>query len=192
VREAVAKLAQLGLVEIRPGGGAIVRAVDDANVAVLRHLLVVDGRPDLELLGEFFDVSELLLTALVRFALERGSDAELARAHALVDRMTDEAGGDDDYFAAVEELMQLVAEASRHRVLRLVRNGLREILQESRRGRPGRLRPPREALLPVADDLRRAIDARDADLAVVSARRLLRAGRERFLKRVEAHRAQAR
>ena len=40
VREAVAKLAQLGLVEIRHGGGAIVRPVEDANVEVLRHLLV--------------------------------------------------------------------------------------------------------------------------------------------------------
>jgi len=193
VREAVAKLAQLGLVEIRHGGGAMVRPVEDANVEVLRHLLGVGEAPDLALLGEFFDVSELLLTAMVRFAVARGSDDEMARAHALVDRMTDEAGGDDDYFAAVEELMQLVAEASRHRVLRLVRNGLREILnQEGRRGRRGRMRPPREALLPVADDLRRAIDARDGDAAVAAAQALLRAGRERFLKRVEAHRARAR
>lgn len=193
VREAVAKLAQLGLVEIRHGGGAMVRPVEDANVAVLRHLLVVDGEPDLRLMAEFFDVSELLLTSMVRFALERGSDEEMARAHALVDRMTDEAGGDDDYFAAIEELMQLVAEASRHRVLRLVRNGLREILnQEGRRGRRGRLRPPREALLPVADDLRRAIDLRDADAAIAAVQALLRTGRERFLKRVEARRARAR
>jgi DNA-binding FadR family transcriptional regulator len=193
VREAVAKLAQLGLVEIRRGGGAVVLPVEDANVEVLRHLLVLDGEPDLRLLGEFLDVSELLLTALVRFAIERGSDDEMARAHVLIDRMTDEAGGDDDYFAAVEELMQLVAEASHHLVLRLVRNGMRAILNdEGRRGRTGRLRPPRDAVLPVARDLHRAIDARDADAAVEAVRRLLHTGRERFLKRVEARRARAR
>jgi len=107
--------------------------------------------------------------------------------------MTDEAGGDDDYFAAVEELTQLVAEASHHLVLRLVRNGMRAILSdEGRRGRPGRLRPPRDAVLPVADDLHRAIDARDAEAAKAAVRRLVQAGRERFLKRVEARRARAR
>lgn len=193
VREAVAKLAQLGLVEIRHGGGATVRPVEDANVEVLRHLLVLDDQPDLRLLAEFMDVSELLLTSLVRFAIERGTDDELERAHALIDRMTDEAGGDDGYFEAIEELMQLVAEASHHLVLRLVRNGLRTILnEEGRRGRRGRLRPLREALLPVADDLHRAIDARDADAAVSAVQRLLHAGRERFLKRVEARRARVR
>jgi GntR family transcriptional repressor for pyruvate dehydrogenase complex len=193
VREAVARLAQLGLVEIRHGGGAIVRPVADANVEVLRHLLVLDGEPDLRLLGEFLDVSELLLTALVRFAVERATDAELTRAHELIERMTDPAGGDDEYFDAIEELMQLVAEASRHRVLRFVRNGLRAILNdEGRRGRAGRLRPPREELLPVARDLHRAIDDRDADAAVLAAQRLVRAGREQFLKRVEARRARAR
>ena len=193
VREAVARLAQLGLVEIRRGGGATVRPVADANVEVLRHLLVLDGAPDLRLLAEFLDVSELLLTSLVRFAVERASNEDLARAHTLIDRMTDAAGGDDEYFAAVEELMQLVAESSQHLVLRLVRNGLRAILNdEGRRGRVGRLRPPREALLPVANDLRRAIDARDADGAVLAVRRLLQAGRERFLKRVEARRARTR
>lgn len=193
VREAVARLAQLGLVEIRHGGGAIVRPVADASVEVLRHLLVLDGEPDLRLLGEFLEVSELLLTAMVRFAVARATDEELARAHELIERMTDPAGGDDEYFAAIEELVQLIAEASGHLVLRLVRNGLRAILNdEGRRGRAGRLRPPREELLPVASDLHRAIDERDADAAVLAAQRLVRAGREQFLKRVEARRARAR
>jgi DNA-binding FadR family transcriptional regulator len=167
--------------------------VADANVEVLRHLLVLDDEPDLQLLAEFMDVSELLVTSLVRFAIERASAEELARAHVLVDRMTAAAGGDDEYFAAVEALMQLAAEASGHLVLRLVRNGLRAILNdEGRRGRSGRLRPPREALLPVAKDLHRALDDRDPDAAVQAVRQLLRAGRERFLKRVEARRARPR
>lgn len=193
VREAVAKLAQLGLVEIRHGGGAIVRPVEDANVEVLRHLLVLDGEPDLRLLGEFVDVSEILVTSLVRFAVVRATDAELERALGLIDRMIDPAGGDAEYFEAVEALMQLIAEASRHLVLRLVRNGMRAILNdENRRGRRGRLRPAREDLIPIAADLRAAIEARDADAAVAAVQRLMQAGRERFLKRVEARRAKTR
>lgn len=192
VREAVAKLGQLGLVDIRHGGGATVRPLEDANVGILRHLLVAQGEPDLTLLAEFMDVTELLLTSLVRFAVERATDEELARARSLLDQMTDPGAGDEQYFDATEALMQLVTEASRHRVLRLVRNGLRTILSDEGRRRPGRLRPPREAVIPIARDLRAAIDARDADAAVAAAQALLRAGRERFLKRVEARRARAR
>lgn len=193
VREAVARLEQLGLVAIRHGGGATVRPLEDADLGILRHLLVLGDEPDLRLISEFMDVQELLLTSLLRFAIERASDEELARARVLLDRLTDPAGGDDDYFAATEELVQLVAEASRHLVLRLVRNGLRAILsEESRRGHRGRLRPPRETLVPIVRDLRAALDARDADAAVEAVRRLVRAGREHFLKRVEARRARTR
>jgi len=63
---------------------------------------------------------------------------------------------------------------------------------EGRRGRHGRLRPPRGALLPVADDLHRAIETRDVDAAVLAVHQLIHTGRERFLKRVEARRARAR
>ncbi len=190
VREAVAKLAQLGLVSIVHGGGATVRPVEDANLDVLRHLLVLKEEPDLELLSEFMDVHELLLISLLRFAVERATGEELARAHELLDRMTDPAGGDDQFFDATEALVQLMAEASGHLVLRLMRNGLRSIQNDvGRRGRRGRLRPPREAVIPIAKDLRTALDARDVDAAVDAVRRFVRAGREVFLKRVEARRA---
>jgi len=193
VREAVGRLASLGLVEIRRGGGAVVRAVEDANVEVLRHLLVLRDDPDPRLLAEFLDVSELLLTATVRFAVVRAGAEELARAHALLDCMTDPAAGDAEYFAAMEALVQLAAERSRHLALRLVRNGLRAIVDDGRRrGRGGPLRPSREDLLPVAEALHRALDARDADAAARAAGRLVHAGRERFLKRVEAKRARPR
>jgi DNA-binding FadR family transcriptional regulator len=193
VREAVAKLAQLGLVEIRHGGGATVRPLEDANLEILRHLLVLSDEPDLRLLGEFMDVQELLLASLVRLAIERATEAELERAHALLERMTDPAGGDAEYFDSTEALVQLIAEASRHLVLRLVRNGLRAILNdEGRRGHHGRLRPSRDALIPIVGDLHAAIDARDADAAVDAVRKLVHAGREQFLKRIEARRARTR
>ncbi len=190
VREAVAKLAQLGLVEIRHGGGAIVRPIEDANVEVLRHLLRLGPEPDLRLIGEFLDVSEVLLATTLRFAVERGSEDDLARAHALLDRMADPSGGDAEYLESMEALGQLMSEASQHLVLRLVRNGLRDILDDgASRPRRGRLRPAREDLLPVLADLRAALDARDADAASTAALRLIHGARERFLKRVEARRA---
>lgn len=184
VREAVAKLAQLGLVEVRHGGGATVMPVVDANLEVLRHLLVLDGKIDLKLVGEFLDMMELLLMAMVRFSIERASDAEIEHARELLDKMGEPGAGDAEFLDALEELVQLMAEASRHTVLRLVRNGFRAIIGGDAGRRPrGRIRPREEDVEAAIKELHTALDQRDAEAAVHGARQLMRAGREQFMRR---------
>jgi len=46
VREALKKLEQLRLIEIRRGGGARVSPVDEASLDVLGHLLALDDGPE--------------------------------------------------------------------------------------------------------------------------------------------------
>jgi GntR family transcriptional repressor for pyruvate dehydrogenase complex len=89
IREALKKLEQQRLIEIRPGGGARVVPVERASLDVLEHLLVVDGTPDPVLTAQCLDVLELLFTGAVRFAVERGSDEELAQARQLLRIMWD-------------------------------------------------------------------------------------------------------
>ena len=188
VREAVAVLAQLGLVESRRGGGGVVvRPLADASTLVLRHLMVLDGVPNVPIIGQFLDVLELLLEAAVGLAVERGSDAELAKARALLRQLLHPANGDAEYFATFEELLQLVSEASRHLVLQLVRNSFRSVLpDDQRRAFRARFRPRREDLEPLVRTFEAALDARDAASARESARLLVRAGRERILKQLES------
>jgi DNA-binding FadR family transcriptional regulator len=189
VREALKKLEQQHLIEIRPGGGARVTPVEEASLDVLEHLLVVDGTPDPVLTAQCLDVLELLFTGAVRFAVERGTDAELARARRLLRTMWDDATDEETYLGALDELTQLIHTASRNLVLQLVRNGIRSLF--SRRSELAQLRLPRTRIGASSRKLERALAERDAAAAQEGARQLVRANRERLLKAVEAERARA-
>lgn len=190
VREALKKLEQQRLIEIRPGGGARVVPVEEANLDVLEHLLVVDGAPDPVLTAQCLDVLELLLTGAVRFAVERGTDEELARARQLLRIMWDDGTDEETYLNALGELTQLIHTASRNLVLRLVRNGIRSLFE--RRSELAQLRLPRTRIGAISRKLEKALADRDAAAAQEAARELVRANRERLLKAVEAERARAR
>jgi GntR family transcriptional repressor for pyruvate dehydrogenase complex len=183
IREALKKLEQQRLIEIRPGGGARVAPLREASLDVLDHLLVVDGTPDALLTAQCLDVLELLLTGAVRFAVERASDEELTRARELVRDMSARATGEAAYLRGLDELTQLIHSASRNLVLQLVHNGLRNLF--SRRSELAQLRPPRAQLAAISKMLEKALAERDAPAAQEATRQLVRANRERLLKALE-------
>lgn len=186
VREALKTLEQLRLIEIRPGGGARVTPVEEASLDVLEHLLVVDGAPDPVLAAQCLDVLELLTTGAVRFAVERGSDRELARARELLRIMSARRTTNEGYLDAFNELIGLIHTASQNLVLQLVRNGIRSLFE--RRPELSQLRPPRAQLEAISQMLEVALAERDAAAAQEGARRLVRANRERLLKALETER----
>ena len=183
VREALKKLEHQRLIEIRPGGGARVIPVEEASLDVLEHLLVVDGTPDPVLTAQCLDVLELLFTGAVRFAVERGTDEELAQARKLLRIMWDSGTDEERYLEALGELTQLIHAASRNLVLQLVRNGIRSLFE--RRSELAQLRPPRAQLAAISKRLEKALAKRDAAAAQEATRQLVRANRERLLKAVE-------
>ena len=160
--------------------------MQEASLDILEHLLVVDGTPDPVLTAQCLDVLELLLTGAVRFAVERGSDEELAKARELLREMSVRATGETAYLHELDELTQLIHSASRNLVLQLVRNGLRSLFL--RRSELAQLRPPRAQLAAISKMLERALAERDAAAAQEATRQLMRANRERLLKAVEADR----
>jgi GntR family transcriptional repressor for pyruvate dehydrogenase complex len=187
VREALKKLEQQGLIEIRPGGGARVAPLEEASLDVLEHLLVVDGAPDPVLTAQCLDVFELLLTGAVRFAVERGTDEELARARELLRIMWAPKTDEETYVDALNELMELIHTASRNLVLQLVRKGIRMLFE--RRSELAQLQPPREPLGAISRMLERALSERDAVAAQDATTQLVRVNREHLLKSIEAQRA---
>ena len=189
VREALKKLEQQRLIEIRPGGGARVTPVQEASLDILEHLLVMDGAPDPVLTAQCLDVLELLLTGAVRFAVERGSDEELARARELLREMSARATGEAAYLHELDELTQLIHSASRNLVLQLVRNGLRSLFL--RRSELAQLRPPPAQLAAISKMLGQALAQCDAAAAQEATRQLMRANRERMLKAVEMEQTEA-
>jgi GntR family transcriptional repressor for pyruvate dehydrogenase complex len=182
-REALKLLAQQRLIEIKPGGARVI-PVHRASLDVLAHVLQRSDGPDPALMAQLLDVHELLLAGAGRLAVERASEAELARAIELLDALVDEGNADEDYLRTIAALIVLIADASHNLVLRMVGNGLHTILATVvpvlRRLRPpvARVRPPVEAI-------RKAIESRDPDAADQGIRALLRLQRAYVLERLE-------
>ena len=185
VREALRSLEQLGLVSIRRGGGATVRALREASLEVVPHLLVVDGRLDRALLEQVLDVHELLVAGAARLAVERADDDARLRAHELLGRLADPAASDDAFLDAATALLDLIVEASGNLVLALARRAVNPLFEPRFREVRKRFRPEPARLAPLAAGLDAAIDARDPDAAEDRVRRLLRLHRAPALDALE-------
>ncbi|HEX2679165.1 MAG TPA: GntR family transcriptional regulator [Polyangiales bacterium] len=174
-REALKKLEQLGMVTIRRGGGARVVPLEEAGLGVLRHVLG-GAAPKREIVSQWLDVHELVISGAARFAMERGTPEEIAQAKRLLRRLCDISLSNEQHVVVVDELTDLIARASRNVVLRMVRDGLTSTAKR-RDDKRKLMRAPRKLLLPIVRDIERAMDARDADAAEASVRRLLRENR---------------
>jgi len=181
-REALKILAQQRLIEIRPGGARVI-PVHRASLDVLGHMLEQGADP--ALMGQLLDVHELLLAGAVRLAVERGDDADLARAIELLDRAADPRIEEAEYLRVMAALIELIADASRNLVLRMVGNGLLVILA-SVVPLLQRLRPAPEVLAPALSSVRGALVARDPVAAEQAIRAFLRLQRENVLKGLDA------
>jgi GntR family transcriptional regulator, transcriptional repressor for pyruvate dehydrogenase complex len=175
VREALKKLEQLGMIVIRPGGGARVVPMQQAGLGVLRHALG-GGAPDRDLVSQWRDVREIVVAGAARFAVERATAEEFAEANRLLRRLVATATRDEDFVATGDRLVALIAEASRNVVLQMVTNGLTAAAQRHGQARH-KMRPSRKELLPVVGDIERAMDRRDPVGAAEGVVRLLRMNR---------------
>ena len=189
VREALKRLEQLGLVAIRRGGGTRVAPLHDASLDVIGHMLEMHDLPDPELVSQLLDVRESLLVGSARFAVERASADQIERARELLQRIGSPSTGDTEYLTAFADILQLMAEASRNLVLRIITRSLRMQFLQRLPGDRDTLRPPREVLVPVADRLEQALAARDAVATETCVRELLRVHAEHVMKALERERS---
>lgn len=179
-REALKILARQRLVDVQPGG-CRVQPLHRASIDVLEDVLRREERPDPALVAQLFDVHELLLTGAVRLAVERGSEAERARALALLDAARDPGLPEAEYLRTLAELVELIAQASRNLVLRMVGNELLAVVGTVV-ALIHRFRPPHAELEPALARTHEALVQRDPDGAEQGIRSLVRLNREFALK----------
>jgi GntR family transcriptional repressor for pyruvate dehydrogenase complex len=176
VREALKKLEQVGMIAIRPGGGARVVPLEKAGLGVLRHVLGSET-PNRDLLAQWLDVHELVMSGAARLAVERGTEQEFATAKGLLRRLIAPSTTEVEFVTAGDQLTELIAVASRNVVLQMVRNGLTAVAQRRPDTRK-KLHASRKTILPIVRDIERAMDERDPDAAERGVRRLLRTNRD--------------
>jgi len=130
VREAVKRLEQLGLVEVRHGDAMRVRDWKaEGGLDVIVHLLFAAGRLDRATLAAVLEARRLMLAEAARLAAERRTGEQAARLDAIAQRI---AGADDAGAAQLLDLefMTELVEASQNVVFVLVLNTVRRLYLE--------------------------------------------------------------
>ncbi len=123
IREALGRLEQLRLIDIRHGDGA--RVLDWRRSGGLEALLL-HGGAGASVLGDVFEARRLLLVEAARLAAERRSDEQ---ARSLLELAGAVARAEDDGAALLAdwEFMAALVEAAGNLVFQLVMNTVREL-----------------------------------------------------------------
>jgi GntR family transcriptional repressor for pyruvate dehydrogenase complex len=130
VREAVKRLEQLRLVEVRHGDAMRVRDWrEHSGLDVVAHVLFRAGGLDRDTLGSLLEARRLMLAESARLAAERRSEEHAARLRELADRIAvapDAAAAQALDFAFMTELV----EAAGNVVFVLILNSIRQLYFE--------------------------------------------------------------
>lgn len=124
VREALTQLEQLGLIHTQPGG-ARVKSVNDASLAVLGPLMALDDHPDPLLVDQFLQTFSVLTAMTAKNAVNASSPEQLIQLKKLI---VDLAGQSEDFEAMQprwRELLEAMSAIADNLVVRLISNDLK-------------------------------------------------------------------
>jgi GntR family transcriptional repressor for pyruvate dehydrogenase complex len=169
VREAIKVLEGQGLVSVRHGDGVTVQPLVDATLDSLGPMIFHGGRLDLSLLDELNEVIHPLLAEMGRLAIVRRRPADLREIRRLRDLVADQARAREQRFAALRDILVVLADMTRNRVWQMLARRTRVLLasapmceaRERLRRDPGRIVPLIDACLE-ALEAGRPDDAQDA------------------------------
>lgn len=164
IREALKRLEQLGLADIRPGG-ARAAPVDEASLDVVEHLLGLDDPPDPQIVDQVLETMSGLFTMSARLCAERASEEQRAAIRVLLGKLSEPDLDASEEVLLVHELGDRMVDGTGNMVLKLVRRGvMTHVLDKIGRAhleipRPARLR------VPLVRKVAEAIEARDGRAA---------------------------
>jgi GntR family transcriptional repressor for pyruvate dehydrogenase complex len=124
VRESFSQLEQLGLIRILPGG-ARVKAIEDASLAILRPLLELDAVPDPQLVAQFLETMGALASLTAKSAVAKASPDQLNRLQTMVAELAKDSADFESMQPQWRELLLYMAEIADNLVVRLISNDLR-------------------------------------------------------------------
>jgi GntR family transcriptional repressor for pyruvate dehydrogenase complex len=167
VREALGRLEQLRLVEVRHGNAT--RVLDWRKSGGLESLVLQSGN-DAPLLGDLFEARRLLLAESARLAAQRRSQTQAESLRALA-RAAAEAEDRQTALLADWAFMEALVEAADNLIFQLVMNSVRELYLPRVEAFAALVSNPEE-LAPLYVQAAAAIDARDGEAAGLAIERL--------------------
>ena len=132
VREAVRALVAKGLLEVRRGGGTVVRSPDPALVSEMMTIMLSAGGRDIAF-THVQEVRRLLEVELAGLAAERRDDADLARMQAQLDAMAQFAADPERWAVADVAFHAAIAVATHNPLYPVLLSSISEMLIEVRR-----------------------------------------------------------
>lgn len=191
VREARRTLAQLGMVEIGPGGARVV-PLGEASLGVVDHLLALGDLPDPIIVDQIFEAGALLFSGAAELFADRASDAEVAALREVLLRAQQSNLTASARHDTIQELVHRIVDGSGNFVLGLIRQNLRlRFFEHIRDLNAMQQAPPRKQALPLLQALDRAFSERDAEAAGRMIRELFRLQREHVVAALEKAHAQS-
>ncbi len=124
VREALKKLEQLGIADIKPGGVRVV-PVEDATLEVLSHILMVNDIPDPALVDQMFEVSGALISVSMRTAIEKATDDQITHLRSLLAVILSDTTSQAEKRECGHNLGAYLFTMHGNLVLKLIANGLK-------------------------------------------------------------------
>lgn len=183
IREGLRAVAQLGLIEIRPGG-ARVRPLHEASLDIIGPLLDLQDPPDPQLVDQVLELHHTLFATAVRLTLERCDDEVIDEARTLLARIA-EARDEAAYFAAEVPFVNLIVGACGNLALRLARQALSVQFWNRLEAAGVGLKTPRKLLGPMVRELDKAFETRNAEAGSRLVYSLMRVHREQIVKELE-------
>ena len=124
VREAIKKLEQLGIAEVKPGGVRIV-AIEDATLEVLGHIMDLEERPSPSLVGQICEVFGAMMSLSARSAIENATERQIQDMRIIINEMGCKIDSQKDYHDGWRTLGNYFNEINENLVLKLIFNGLK-------------------------------------------------------------------
>jgi DNA-binding FadR family transcriptional regulator len=176
VREALGRLEQLRLVEVRHGDAT--RVLDWRTSGGLEALAAL-GSADREVIAALFEARTLLLAQSARLAAARRTDEQAARLGELAGTI---AGAAEDHAALLADwaFMSTVIEAAGNLIFQLIMNSVRELYLPNAEAFAGVV-AERHRLAPLYARAAGAIAAKDGDAAAAALGELAAAQEQRML-----------
>jgi GntR family transcriptional repressor for pyruvate dehydrogenase complex len=131
IREAMKTLANTGLIEVRTGQGTFV--VDDTAGALknsIQTLMRIGS--DENRLRELVELRELLEPGVAELAARRAERDEIERMQAMIDEMSSHMDDEASYIRADNRFHQIIALASRNRLIPRILDSIVDLLNELR------------------------------------------------------------